>query len=269
MQHVADFRFHPGTLHQDLARSPQTLQAGLDPLAQSLLFHGSLGRVLALHQHEVNLTMALQHGSPLGFRRVRREHGLNVDRPHGAAHVGIGKGRLAQQPQLRGPGARLAGRPAGGLPQPAHLVHGVLFHHVEELKGHGERLRPSLRKPRACLGRNGEGLLDESGEFVLPYPGQRCLEAPQQEAKVLVPFLEFHLEQAMCPRRLRCAPSPHSFSVPRNGAGVSLELAHVRKAEKTGYTKTRRRTRMTPTPHAAASCPTHRSSLASTCGAFG
>ena len=220
MQHVADFRFHPGTFHQDLARSPQTLQAGLDPLAQSLLFHGSLGRVLALHQHEVNLTMALQHGSPLGFRRVRRQHGLNVDRPHRAAHVGVGKGRLAQQPQLRGPRARLTGRPPHGLPQPAHLVHGVLFHHVEELKGHRERLCPSLRKPRPFLGRNREGLLHQSGEFALPYPGQRCLEAPQQEAKVPVPFLEFHLEQAMCPRRLGCAPCCHLRLLPAYFLGL-------------------------------------------------
>src|ERR1035437_974342 len=222
MQQVADFRFHPGTLQQDLAGSPQALQAGLDPPAQSLLLHGSLGWVLALHQHEVNLTMALQYGSPLGFRRVRREHGLNVDRPPRRAPVGIGKGRLAQQPQLRGPGVRLAGRPAGRLPQPPHLVHGVLFHHVEQLKGHRERLCASRRKSRPFLGRNREGLLHQSGQFTLPYPAQTCLEAPRREANVLIPFPEFRLEQAVCPRPLRCAPNCHiTGSLPRSVSCVS------------------------------------------------
>ena len=221
MQQVADFGLHPGALQQNLTRSPQTLEAGFDALPQSLLFHGTPGGVLALHQHQVDFAMPLQHGSPLGFRRVGRQHGLDVDRPHGAAHVGIGKRRLAQQPQLRRPGARFAGRPAGGLAQPAHLVHGVLFHHVEELEGHGERLRTSRRMSRPCLGRNGEGLFDECGELVLAYPGESCPEAPQQEAEILVPLLEFHLEQAVSPRRLGRVPGPHSFSVPRNGAGVS------------------------------------------------
>ena len=69
------------------------------------------------------------------------------------------EGSFPQKLQLIRPGARLAGRAADRLAHAAHLVYGVLLHHVEELKGHGERLRAPRREAvRLGAGGTGEGL---------------------------------------------------------------------------------------------------------------
>ena len=85
------------------------------------------------------------------------------------------------------------------------------------MKGHRERLRATIRQPLTLPGCAGERRAGQAGEFRLMDSGKYVLEASQEEPEILIPFLDFHLEQVAGTCRL----------AGRAGNVVRLRSAHL------------------------------------------
>jgi len=201
VQNVAQLGFHVGTLEEDFAGAPQALKAGLDAFAEGGLLHGTAVGVLALDQQEVELAVAVEDGGAFGFGRMRGQDGLHVDAGQNAADVFGGKAGVAEELQLMGPGADLAGRSVKVLTHAADLVGGVLLGHVEEVEGDGEGLGTAGRETVAGRGRDGEGGRDQARQIALTDGGEDVAEAVEQEAEVVVPLLKAGLAEDGAVRR--------------------------------------------------------------------